>query len=120
MPSVRVIGATLTSIVGTTSPAHKPAEVEQKRLAVNAFIRDSKGLFDGVVDFDAATRDGVNGPLRPEYVPGSTVGGPGEGLHPNHAGYLAMGNAVDLHLLTGPLARPAAKPAQNTAAKPAG
>jgi lysophospholipase L1-like esterase len=114
LPGVRIIGATLTSIVGTTSPAHKPPEVEQKRLAVNAFIRDNKGLFDGVVDFDAATRDGVGGPLRPEYVPGSTIGGPGEGLHPNHAGYLAMGNAVDLHLLTGTPARPASKPVQNT------
>jgi lysophospholipase L1-like esterase len=120
LPGVQVIGATLTSIVGTTSAAHKPPQVEQKRLVVNAFIRDNKGLFDGVVDFDAATRDGVNGPLRPEYVPGSSIGGPGEGLHPNHAGYLAMGNAVDLHLLTGPRARPVVKPLQNTPAKPAG
>jgi hypothetical protein len=31
-----------------------------------------------------------------------------------------MGDAVDLHLLTGPASRPVAKPAQSTAAKPAG
>ena len=126
LPGVRVIGATLTSIVGTTSDAHKPPEVEQKRRVVNAFIRDNKGLFDGVVDFDQATADGPNGPLKPDYVPGSTIGGPGEGLHPNRAGYLAMGNAVDLHLLTAPPSRPArpatrpAKPAQDTSAPPAG
>jgi lysophospholipase L1-like esterase len=59
-------------------------------------------LFNGIVDFDAATRDGVNGPLRPEYVPSSSIGGPGDGLHPNRAGYLAMAYAVGLQLLTGP------------------
>ncbi len=101
-PGVRVIGATLTSIVGTTSDAHKPPEVEQKRLAINAFIRDNKGLFDGVVDFDGATAAAPGGAMRPEFIPGSTIGGPGDGLHPNRAGYMAMGNAVDLALLNGP------------------
>jgi lysophospholipase L1-like esterase len=131
IPGVRVIGATLTSIVGTTSPAHLPPEVEQKRQAVNAFIRDNKGLFDGIVDFDRATSDSATGPMRPDFIPGSTVGGAGDGLHPNRAGYLAMGDAVDLRLLTGPAARPvrvaprpAAKPAtpprQDTPAAPAG
>jgi lysophospholipase L1-like esterase len=27
------------------------------------------------------------------------VGGPGDGLHPNRAGYLAMASAIDLDLL---------------------
>ncbi len=102
LPDVRVIGATLTSVVGTTSAAHKHHTVEHGRMMVNNFIRYNNGLFDGIVDFDAATRDGVNGPLRPEYVPSSSVGGPGDGLHPNRAGYLAMAYAVDLQLLTGP------------------
>lgn len=106
LPRVRVIGATLTSIVNTTSAAHKPPEVEQKRQQLNALIRDSKGVFDGVVDFDRATRDPATGAMRAEFVPGSTVGGPGDGLHPNRAGYLAMGDAVDLRLLTSPPARP--------------
>ena len=106
-PAVRVIGATLTSIVGTTSPAHIPPGVEAKRQTVNAFIRDNKGLFDGIIDFDRATLDPATGAMRPEYVPGSTIGGPGDGLHPNRAGYMAMGDAVDLHLLTGPPPRPA-------------
>ena len=125
LPGVRVIGATLTSIVGTTSAAHAPPEVERNRQAVNALIRESKGLFDGIVDFDRATSEGPGTALRPEFVPGSTVGGAGDGLHPNRAGYLAMGGTVDLRLLMGPIgrsvrpARPAA-PARATRAQTPG
>ena len=36
---------------------------------------------------------------RPEFVPESTTGGPGDKLHPNRAGYLAMGNAIDLDMV---------------------
>lgn len=31
--------------------------------------------------------------------PNGTVGGDGDRLHPNHAGYLAMGHAIDLDML---------------------
>ena len=51
-----------------------------------------------MADFDAATVDAKTGGLREEFVPNSTVGGPGDHLHPNRAGYQAMGNAVDLKL----------------------
>ena len=105
LPAVRILGATLTSIVGTTSAAHTPPEVEQRRRALNAAIRDNKGLFDGVVDFDKATLDPASGAMRPEFIPNSTTGGPGDGLHPNRAGYLAMGDAIDLRLLTAPIPR---------------
>lgn len=118
LPGVRVIGATLTSIVGTTSPAHTPPEVERKRQAVNAFIRDNKSLFDGVIDFDRATVDTASGPMRPEYIPGSTIGGPGDGLHPNRAGYLAMGDAIDLRFLTAPPPRPTPRPRPAATDKP--
>ena len=113
IPGVKVIGATLTSVVGTTSAAQAPPEVEQKRQALNRLIRDSKGLFDAVIDFDRATLDPQSGAMRPEFIPGSTVGGPGDGLHPNRAGYLAMGNAIDLRLLTPPVrpVRPQPRPA---------
>jgi len=57
------------------------------------------GLFDGVIDFDKATLDPQTGGLKPEFVPDSTTGGPGDKLHPNRAGYLAMGMAIDLDLL---------------------
>ena len=68
-----------------------------------AFILSS-GIFDGVVDFDAVTRDAATGGLRAEFQPNSSIGGPGDALHPNRAGYLAMGNAVDLKMLV-PAAR---------------
>ena len=119
LPGVRVIAGTLTSIVGTTSPAHSPPDIERKRLALNAFIRDHKALFDGVIDFDQATLDPATGAMRPEYIPSSTAGGPGDGLHPNRAGYLAMGDAVDLHLLSAPPPRPVrARPAPRPASAP--
>ncbi len=111
LPGVRVIGATLTSIVGTTSPAHAPPEVEQKRRALNEFIRNNGGLFDGVADFDKATIDPQTGAMRAEFIPGSTIGGPGDGLHPNRAGYLAMGEAVDLRLMGTAPRRPRTAPA---------
>ncbi len=95
LPGVRVIGATVVSALGSTSPAHGFAEQDEKRKTLNAFIRSS-GLFDAVVDFDAATLDPGTGGLRPEMVPDSTTGGPGDRLHPNRAGYLAMGTSVDL------------------------
>ena len=40
----------------------------------------------------------MSGGLKPEFVPESTTGGPGDRLHPNHAGYLAMGMTIDLNL----------------------
>ena len=58
-------------------------------------------MFDGVVDFDKATLDPATGELKAEFVPESTTGGPGDKLHPNRAGYLAMGNAIDLDMVIG-------------------
>jgi lysophospholipase L1-like esterase len=97
--NLRVIGATITSSVGANGAAGT-ADVEARRQAVNTFIRTA-GVFDGVADFDAATRDGQTGTLRAAFQPNSTTGGPGDHLHPNRAGYQAMGEAIDLGLLTG-------------------
>jgi len=94
-PGVRIIGATLPTALNSTNPAHGFREQDDKRRALNAFIKTS-GLFDAVVDFDAATLDPSTGELKAEFVPESTTGGPGDKLHPNRAGYLAMGEAVDL------------------------
>ena len=96
---VRIIGATLTSALGSTNPNHGSSEEDAKRKALNQFIR-SGGFFDGVADFDAATIDPQSGELRPEFVPESTTGGPGDKIHPNRVGYLAMAMAIDLDLLT--------------------
>ena len=94
---IRVIGATITPALGATSAAGTP-DVEARRKAVNTFIR-TPNAFDGVVDFDEVTRDPGTGGLRPEFQPNSSIGGAGDALHPNRAGYLAMGNAIDLKLL---------------------
>ena len=109
-PKVKVIGATVPSTAGTTLEAFTGPDVEVKRKAFDTAIRNNAGLFDGVIDFDKATLDAQTGALRPEFVPDSTDGGPGDGLHPNRAGHLAMADAVDLHMLAGPAPPPRPKP----------
>jgi lysophospholipase L1-like esterase len=94
---IRVIAATVVTALGSSSPAHGFPEQDQKRKALNDLIR-SGGLFDGVIDFDKVTVDPQTGSLRAEFIPESTTGGPGDKLHPNRAGYLAMGEAIDLGL----------------------
>ncbi|MCR0981288.1 GDSL-type esterase/lipase family protein [Roseomonas populi] len=94
IPGVRVVGATVTPALGSTSAAHGHAEQDEKRKALNAFIREG-GLFDAVVDFDRATLDPATGGLKREMVPDSTTGGAGDKLHPNRAGYLAMGSSIE-------------------------
>lgn len=90
---IRVVGATVTSALGSTNPGHGSPEQDEKRKALNAFIRSS-GVFDAVVDFDAATLDPATGGMKAEFVPESTTGGPGDKLHPNRAGYQAMGAVI--------------------------
>jgi lysophospholipase L1-like esterase len=98
LPGVRVIGATVVSALGSTSGGHGTPDEDRKRRELNEFIRTS-GVFDGIADFDRATLDPNTGGLRPEFVPDSTTGGPGDGLHPNRAGYQAMAAVIDLSLL---------------------
>jgi lysophospholipase L1-like esterase len=95
---IRVIAATLTSSVGYAGGS---PEQEQKRRALNEWIRTTN-IFDGFVDFDKATADPQTGALRAEFVPDSTTGGAGDHLHPNRAGYMAMGMSVPLSLLSAP------------------
>jgi lysophospholipase L1-like esterase len=101
IPGVRVIGATVTTALGNPGPAHGFPEQDMKRQELNDFIRGG-GLFDGVIDFDKVVADPATGEMRPEYVPDSTAGGQGDKLHPNRAGYLAMGMAIDLALFGPP------------------
>ncbi|MEI7571115.1 MAG: hypothetical protein WCJ34_16920, partial [Alcaligenaceae bacterium] len=95
---IRVIGATVGSALASTSAAHGFPEQDEKRKVLNDFIRTSP-LFAGVIDFDVVTLDPQTGQMKPEYVPDSTIGGPGDRLHPNRAGYHAMGDAIDLTML---------------------
>jgi lysophospholipase L1-like esterase len=99
IPGVKIFAATLTSALNST-PTHGRPEVEAKRQALNAFLRSAKD-FDGVIDFDAATLDSATGEVKAMYQPNSSVGGPGDKLHPNRAGYAAMATAIDLKMITG-------------------
>jgi lysophospholipase L1-like esterase len=88
---IRVIGATLTPYQGAS---YASPEGEQVRQGLNQWIKTG-GAFDGVIDFAAAVADSKD-PL--------TIAAPyniRDHLHPNDAGYKAMGDAVDLKLVMG-------------------
>lgn len=95
---IKVVGATITSSLGANGVTGS-ADQDAQRQIVNRFIRTG-GAFDAVADFDAATLDPATGQLRAAFQPNSTTGGPGDHLHPNRAGYQAMGNAIDLAIFT--------------------
>ena len=90
---VRIIGGTLFPLARTDT-ARWPADMEAHRLAVNAWIR-TRANFDAVIDFDRLMRGGPvsdgNASLKPEFACDDLV-------HPNAAGYKAMGEFVDLAL----------------------
>ena len=93
---LRIIGATLTpfedTFHGTPLYGFYDEAKEAKREAVNNWIRTS-GKFDGVIDFDAVTRD----PADPKHIKAEYDHG--DHLHPNDAGYVAMAGSIDLGLL---------------------
>lgn len=88
---LKAIGGTILPYEGAAY--HRP-EGEAVRQEVNAWIRSGKG-FDGVIDFDAAMRD----PAQPNRLRKELQSG--DWLHPNAAGYRAMGEAIDLKLFEG-------------------
>jgi len=86
---LKIFGATLLPFEGA---AYFTSEGEAKRQAFNNWLRGTKS-YDGVIDFDVVTRDPANpSKILPRYDSG-------DHLHPNDAGYQAMGDAVDLTLL---------------------
>ena len=91
-----ILGATLTPFEDTFhgNPLYGfyNQDKEAKREAVNQWIRTG-GAFDGVIDFDAATRD----PANPKHIRADFNSG--DHLHPQDTGYQAMAAAVDLQLL---------------------
>jgi lysophospholipase L1-like esterase len=100
IPGVRIFMATLTSSLNSTNGGYGTPAINDKRQAYNQFIKTA-GIFDGVLDFDAATLDPKTGELKAEYQPNSSVGGPGDKLHPNRAGYMAMGLSIDPKMIAG-------------------
>jgi lysophospholipase L1-like esterase len=88
---LRVVGATIMPFRGwrTWTPA-----MDAVRSAVNTWIRSGgSGAFDGVADFDAATRD----PADPARL--AAAYDSGDHLHPNDAGDFVMANVVPLDRL---------------------
>ena len=83
-----IYGATLTPFEGA---AYATPEGEAKRQAVNEWIRTGKA-YDGVIDFDAVIRDPAQ---QTKFLPAFNSG---DNLHPNDAGYRAMGDGIDLAL----------------------
>lgn len=91
---VCLLGATVTPYAGS-GYYHPEPENEADRVALNDWIRNS-GVFDHVVDFDAALRD----PARPAYM--NKAYDSGDGLHPSAEGYRALADAVPLAVLKQP------------------
>lgn len=89
---LKIFGGTLLTFENETfNPGFYTPEGEAKRQAVNSWIRESEA-FDAVIDFEAALRD----PSHPtQMLPKWDVG---DHLHPSDAGYLHMGDIVDLSL----------------------
>ncbi len=96
---LKIYGCTLTPFEGAAyfSPAG-----ETKRQAFNSWMRSQK-VYDGVIDFDAIVRD----PQNPTKIQAAYDSG--DHLHPNDAGYQAMGGAIDLKLFESAAAAPAPK-----------
>jgi lysophospholipase L1-like esterase len=83
-----ILGATLTPEGGLRGGS---AARDAKRVALNTWIR-TRGAYDGVIDFDKVTRDPAD---TTRFLPAYDSG---DHLHPNDAGYKAMGEAIDVAL----------------------
>jgi lysophospholipase L1-like esterase len=97
---VKVYAGTLTSALGVYNTAFPTVDngptADAGRLVLNSFIRQG-GTFDGFEDFDKATLDQATGNMKTVFLPNSQFTQlPWDYLHPNHAGYDAMGLAVDI------------------------
>lgn len=92
---IKVIAGTLTpfenAFAGMPNQSFFSPDKEAQRQIVNKWIRTS-GAFDEVIDFERVLADPSN-PTRmlPDYDSG-------DHLHPNDAGYRAMGEAIDLNI----------------------
>jgi lysophospholipase L1-like esterase len=85
-----VYGGTIIPFGGNAYYAH-----ESLRQQVNTYIKS--GVFDGVIDFEAAVTDGKTGANAPALLPAADSG---DHLHPGPAGYKMMADKVDLTLFT--------------------
>lgn len=87
---LKVLQGTLTPSGGANGVYGTPA-TNLLRQQLNTWIRTDSPA-DGVIDFDAAVRDGTDTALNPAYDDG-------DHLHLNPAGYQALANAIPLSAL---------------------
>jgi lysophospholipase L1-like esterase len=87
---IKVYGVTLLPIGNSTKYT---VANEATRQAVNTWIR-TPGNFDAVLDFESVVKDPATNPLR--IKAGLTC----DYVHPNSAGYAALGNSIPLSLFT--------------------
>ena len=87
---LKIYGATILPFGGNSYYAH-----EALRKDVNTYIRS--GVFDAVIDFDAALTDGKTGADEPKLVPAAEST---DALHPGPGGYKMMADKIDLTLFT--------------------
>ena len=85
---LKIYGATLTPYEGAE---YFTQDGEEKRKALNQWIRTS-GAYDAVIDFERVVRD----PSAPMKI--NPTFDSGDHLHPNDAGYKAMGESIGLAL----------------------
>ena len=86
---IKIYGGTIMPFKGN---GYYNESREKGRQMVNEWIRTS-GEFDGVIDFDAATRDAEQPDrLNPDFLFEN------DWLHQNASGYRTMGEAIDLKL----------------------
>jgi lysophospholipase L1-like esterase len=94
--SILVYGGTITPFGGNldmgSTKGYYTAAHETLRQQLNTYIKS--GVFDGVIDFDAAVTDGGT----PPKLSAATM--TGDGLHPKAAGYKLMAEKADLTLFT--------------------
>lgn len=88
---LRIYGGALTPIDGYPFPGAWSPAMEEKRQAVNQWIRTSKA-YAAIIDFDKVLRD----PSHPTRI--LPLYDSGDHLHPNDVGYKAMADAIDLSL----------------------
>ncbi|MFJ9379542.1 GDSL-type esterase/lipase family protein [Streptomyces sp. NPDC101455] len=88
---LRIVGATVVPYRGWGDWWTEAKETERQK--VNAFVRDSGGVFDAFADFDKAVRD-PDDPTRYAAAFDS-----GDHLHPNDTGMKAFADAIDLTTL---------------------
>lgn len=85
---IKVYGGTAIPRHNNPQPPWTDAKTAQRN-ALNEWMRTTKGLFDGVIDFDGVVRDSANANLiNPVFDC--------DGIHPTPAGYYEMAKAIRL------------------------